>query len=115
MRVPDQPAPAASRGDLWRDVVADMEERRSVGIERYGTPLQPFNGRNPMVDAYQESLDMVVYLRQAMEEFSAMRRVVEEARAAVGAYHGDLEVCVAGGCFLDDLVAALKDVPDAAS
>lgn len=31
-------------------------------------PLQPHNGRNALIDAYQEALDLVVYLRQALEE-----------------------------------------------
>jgi len=68
MTITDQPAPAASAGDVWRLVLADMEERRLLGIKRYGTPLQPHNGRDALVDAYQEALDLVVYLRQAIEE-----------------------------------------------
>jgi hypothetical protein len=31
-------------------------------------PLQAHNGRNALIDAYQEALDLVVYLRQAIEE-----------------------------------------------
>ena len=34
----------------------------------HGTPLQAHNGRDPLVDAYQEALDLAVYLRQAIEE-----------------------------------------------
>ena len=45
-----------------------MEERRQVGIERYGTPLQPNNGRDALVDAYQEALDLACYLRQSIAE-----------------------------------------------
>lgn len=52
----------------WRLVDADMKERDRVGRERYGTPLQAGNGRDALVDAYQEALDLVVYLRQAIEE-----------------------------------------------
>lgn len=64
----DQPPHRPSSGDIWRLVIADMEARRLVGIERYGTPLQPFNGRDALIDAYQEALDLVAYLRQAIEE-----------------------------------------------
>ncbi len=53
---------------LWLLVLADMEERRLGGIAKYGRPVQPFNGRDPLVDAYQEVLDCAVYLRQAIEE-----------------------------------------------
>jgi hypothetical protein len=52
-------------------VIADMHERDQVGRERYGTPLQAHNGRDALVDAYQEALDLVVYLRQAIEERDA--------------------------------------------
>ena len=46
----------------------DLREREWLGIRRYGTPLLPFNGRNALVDAYQEVLDLAVYLRQALVE-----------------------------------------------
>lgn len=49
-------------------VVKDMLERGEEGARRYGTPLQPFNGRDALVDAYQEALDLAVYLRQALFE-----------------------------------------------
>jgi hypothetical protein len=49
-------------------VIVDMRERDRFGVEKYKTRLQPFNGRNPLVDAYQEALDLCVYLRQAMYE-----------------------------------------------
>lgn len=46
----------------------DLEERERVGIERYGTSLQPHNGRDALRDAYEEALDLACYLRQAMAE-----------------------------------------------
>jgi hypothetical protein len=49
-------------------ILADMQERDKVGRERYGTPLQAGNGRKHLVDAYQELLDGVVYLRTEIEE-----------------------------------------------
>jgi hypothetical protein len=65
----DQPPPVPSaRQAVWDLVIADMRERDQLGRERYGTPLQAFNGRRPLVDAYQELLDLVVYLRQELEE-----------------------------------------------
>ena len=64
----DQPPPRPSGGDIWALVMADMKDRRRLGIQRYGTPLQPHNGRDSLVDAYQEALDLCVYLRQAIEE-----------------------------------------------
>jgi hypothetical protein len=49
-------------------VLADLTERQRLGIARYGTTLQPHNGRDALVDAYQEALDLALYLRQAIAE-----------------------------------------------
>ncbi len=49
-------------------VIEDIEKRRRIGIQTYGTPLQPFNGRRSLVDAYEEALDLAMYLRQAIYE-----------------------------------------------
>ena len=66
-----QQPPKPASGDLWASVIADMEDRRRLGIARYGTPLQPHNGRDALVDAYEEALDLAVYLRQVIEERGA--------------------------------------------
>lgn len=65
----EQTPPADGTGpDCWELVLADMRERRLVGIEKYGKPVRPDNGRDALTDAYQESLDQCVYLRQAIEQ-----------------------------------------------
>ena len=66
----EQQPPTPSSGDVWLLVLKDMEERRIHGMIKYGVPVQPHNGRNALVDAYQEALDLCVYLRQAIEEQS---------------------------------------------
>ena len=53
---------------VWDLVVQDMKDRNQTGVKKYGVALKPFNGRDPLIDAYQESLDLVVYLRQALFE-----------------------------------------------
>ena len=53
---------------IWRLVAHDITERAMAGRKKYGTYLQPFNGRNALVDAYQEALDLVIYLRQELYE-----------------------------------------------
>ncbi len=53
---------------VWDLVIADMKERDWVGKQKYDTHLQPFNGRDALKDAYQEALDLTVYLRQAIYE-----------------------------------------------
>ena len=49
-------------------VLDDIQERVVDGQLKYGTKLQAFNGRNALWDAYQEALDLVFYLRQAILE-----------------------------------------------
>lgn len=57
----DQPA-------CWDLVQLDMQARDAMGKLRYGTRLQPHNGRDVLRDAYEEALDLTVYLRQAIFE-----------------------------------------------
>jgi hypothetical protein len=45
-----------------------MEERNQFGIEKYGVPLSSFNGRDPLQDAFEEALDLVVYSSQSYME-----------------------------------------------
>lgn len=49
-------------------VVTDIINRKQEGIKRYGTPLQANNGRDALLDAYEEALDLAIYLRQVIEE-----------------------------------------------
>lgn len=49
-------------------VIADLEARAAAGIMTYGTLLRPFNGRDALKDAYEEALDLAMYLKQAMIE-----------------------------------------------
>lgn len=49
-------------------LIHDLIERQLLGTQRYGEPLMAFNGRDPLVDAYQELIDLLVYLRQHFEE-----------------------------------------------
>lgn len=64
-------------------VTQDIEDRKRVGLERYGTLLQAFNGRDALMDAYQEALDLMVYSRQVIEEralpYDVARMVYESA------------------------------------
>jgi hypothetical protein len=65
----EQPPPIVNHHPIVQDLVRrDIDARKQVGIERYGTPLQPFNGRDPLRDLYEELLDAVMYIRQVMYE-----------------------------------------------
>jgi hypothetical protein len=89
-----EPPPIHTGGPaIWPLVIADLrlrftyaehlfedaEERNRLGTEKYGTPLQSGNGRNPLIDAYQEDLDLMVYLRQAIEEGHDVRPIYDLA------------------------------------
>ena len=56
-------------------LVEDIRERDRAGEKKYGTRLQPLNGRDAIVDAYQEALDLVVYLRQRLLELPLLGAV----------------------------------------
>ena len=65
----EEPPPVSNdRASIQSLVMEDLRQREIHGIEKYGTPLQAFNGRDPLTDAYQELLDLVCYLRQRIEE-----------------------------------------------
>ena len=65
----DQPPPMPNDlPAIWELVIDDMESSDHVGTMRYGTQLQPHNGRDALADAYQEALDLCAYLRQAIFE-----------------------------------------------
>lgn len=65
----DQVAPTINENRPVQDmVVEDILERKEHGIRKYGTPVQANNGRSMILDAYEEILDLAVYLRAAMEE-----------------------------------------------
>jgi hypothetical protein len=64
-----QPAPQQSiHPAVWDLVIQDMQARDRFGDNKYKTRLRPFNGRDVLADAYQEALDLVAYLRQAIYE-----------------------------------------------
>lgn len=65
----DQVLPTVNDLPFVQDaVIADIEKRKQVGIQRYGTPLQAFNGRDALRDWYEELLDGVMYAKQLMIE-----------------------------------------------
>jgi hypothetical protein len=59
---------AFHRSPYARLVIDDARERDRMGAEKYGTRLQPHNGRDSLRDAYEESLDLIVYLRNKIAE-----------------------------------------------
>lgn len=65
----DQIAPTPNDGPSCHDlVIEDMLERKEFGLQKYQSLLQPHNGRSFLQDAYEEVLDLAVYLRGRLEE-----------------------------------------------
>ncbi len=69
-----QPKPVVNQGPaihklIIKDlVIRDFNDRGEFGKAKYGTYLQPNNGRDVLKDAYQEALDLCQYLRQLIAE-----------------------------------------------
>jgi hypothetical protein len=90
--IKDQPPPIPNdRPAVWDLVIADMRARDQTGRHRYGTPLQPHNGRDALADAYQEALDLVVYLRQEIAEREDLRAERDKLRAFKDWVHAFLD------------------------
>lgn len=88
-------------------VIKDLEKRREIGIQTYGTPLQAFNGRNGLLDAYEEALDLCVYLRQCLEEDKKENNLSYILRSGSDFYQEIGEI-------LEDAVAELNTTIDEA-
>lgn len=83
----EQPMPIPTGAPSVQEMVlADIHTRMQVGVERYGTLLQPGNGRDALRDAYEEAIDLSMYLRQAIAE-----RPREDVDAAVAEVRAELE------------------------
>jgi hypothetical protein len=50
------------------EVATDHEKRIEMGEKKYGQRLRTNNGRDAFLDAYQEVLDFLSYLMQAILE-----------------------------------------------
>lgn len=64
-------------------VMDDVMVRASEGQKKYGVFLAPHNGRNPLVDLYQEVLDANLYLEQYVAENAATMPQAERADMSV--------------------------------
>lgn len=89
----DQPAPIPNDGVIVQEeVIQDLKDRLAHGIKEYGTGLQPFNGRNAPLDAYEEELDKLVYMKTWVIErerivavFRAIAQSADHAAAKLAA------------------------------
>lgn len=57
-----------AREQVLPGVIADLEARVAKGTKEYGEPLTTNNGRDSLIDAYEEVLDLGMYLKQHLME-----------------------------------------------
>jgi hypothetical protein len=63
-----EPLPQKGKLKVLDFVVQDFKDRAAFGFKKYQTYLETNNGRDALIDAYQEAIDLVMYLRQAILE-----------------------------------------------
>ena len=63
-----EPDPVYGEERVLDLVITDLNTRAATGYKKYGTYLMTHNGRSALMDAYQEALDLVMYLRQLITE-----------------------------------------------
>jgi hypothetical protein len=80
----DQPPPKKNDGPaVWSLVVRDMNLRDETGFKRYGVRLQPHNGRDTLMDLYEELLDAVAYTKTYMLEAACQKEKINQVLALV--------------------------------
>lgn len=67
------PIPVPGATPIWQLVIEDMKHRHEMGVAKYGQPLVARDGRKSLSVAYQEALDLAVYIRKEIRERSMNR------------------------------------------
>lgn len=67
------PAPGVTSQSVTDAVITDMQARRDYGRGKYGVELMTNNGRDALVEIYQELLDATMYVKQLLMERDAKR------------------------------------------
>jgi len=63
-----EPMPTGRGEPVTEQLIEMLRQRSEMGVAKYGTVLRTNNGRNALMDALQESLDMNQYLMQRVME-----------------------------------------------
>lgn len=63
-----EPMPTKGKENVTEALIRDLRERSELGKRKYGTHLETFNGRDPLVDGFQELLDLAQYWKQVLME-----------------------------------------------
>lgn len=108
----DQPLPKPGKLPVQQILIHAIEERREHGIRKYGRALETDNGRDALKDAWEESMDLLLYLTQMrLERGDHIEGMERLAGSPDGGYpHGsqeDPEGLVYG--LREGRIAALED------
>lgn len=63
-----QPAPKPGGQVVYTELIKDIESRAEFGRSKYGQDLCTDDGRDTLVDMYQEALDLCVYFKKLLME-----------------------------------------------
>ena len=110
--VTPQPSPVGDGESVTDKVISDLKKRREGGIKKYGTELKTCNGRDALIDAYQEALDLSLYLRQAISERDNLMTYTNPTAANLTANHFDTtpaHVARLAGLFIDPATNTLTE------
>lgn len=105
--VAPQPPSQPGRESVTDLVIEDLKRRREGGIRKYKRELETHNGRSFVIDAFQEALDLVCYLRGLAQEQQDSVHAVTELQAAMKIM---LSLHKAGGPNLEWLRSAILHV-----
>ena len=83
------PGPNKEKRPVYPEVVKDLLERVEMGKKEYGEALHTNNGRPALQDAYEEALDLAMYLKQRLMEEEAGKKELSQDEA--------LEIIANGG------------------
>jgi hypothetical protein len=59
-------------------VIEDLEHRKQLGLSTYGTLLYPHNGRDALLDLYEELLDACCYIKQFLIEDDQYKTIFDK-------------------------------------
>jgi hypothetical protein len=78
---PPEPPPTGNGQPVITELIRDLLDRDKMGTKKYGTTLRANNGRDALMDAYQESCDLCMYLKQAIMERDDMADLINSRNA----------------------------------
>jgi hypothetical protein len=82
-------------GPYCNTIIDDFHYRSRIGLERYGTTLKTNNGRDALIDVYEELLDAYVYAVQHLMETESDSDVSDDIPSLVNTIQDALTNCVA--------------------